>query len=200
MHGDPILFHNKYRIPSARRQGWDYGSSGWYFVTICTKGKEYYLGDIIGNRMRLSSMGRIAKQCWQQIPNHFSHVALDAFVIMPNHVHGVIVINEPRHVETLQCNVSTQRIPSPMSIISPRPGSLPTIMRSFKSITARIIHDAGIPQFQWQPRYHDRIIRDAKALEQIRWYIQNNPRMWKRDRNHVTCRRCIATSLPTNAP
>jgi len=180
---NPTLFHNKYRIPSARWQGWDYGSSGWYFVTICTKGREYHFGEIRDNKMRLSPAGRIVRNEWRRTARLRPNVALDAFVIMPNHVHGVIVINEPRHVETLQCNVSTQRIQSPMSIISPRPGSLPSIIRSFKSITARIIHDGGIPQFQWQPRYHDRIIRDADALKQIRQYIQNNPRMWGRDRN-----------------
>jgi putative transposase len=176
---DPTLFHNKYRIPSARWQGWDCGSSGWYFVTICTKDMEHYLGDIIGNRMRLSLMGRLIKQCWQKIPNHFPHITLDAFVIMPNHVHGIVAIqNRGVMGRDEACLVSTGYR------ISPASGSLSAIIGAYKSSCTKIIHEHyPYEPFAWQPRYHDRVIRTGDELERIRWYIHNNPRMWIRDRN-----------------
>ena len=87
-------FKNKYRIPSARLQNWDYGSPGLYFITICTKNRECYFGEIKNGEMILNETGKIADQCWAEIPAHFKLVELGEFVIMPNHLHGIIIINE----------------------------------------------------------------------------------------------------------
>ena len=87
-------FQNKYRISSTRLKKWDYGWNAPYFVTICTKNMEHYFGKIVDGEMRLSDIGGIAQQCWCEIPDHFPFVILDAFVIMPNHVHGIIIINK----------------------------------------------------------------------------------------------------------
>ena len=87
-------FKNKYRIPSARLQTWDYGWNGPYFVTICTQNRQHYFGDFANGEMQLSEMGVLAQKYWYEIPKHFSFVELDAFVVMPNHVHGIIIINK----------------------------------------------------------------------------------------------------------
>lgn len=95
-----ILYKNRYRVPSARLAGYDYGSDGAYFVTICTRDRMHFFGDIVDGDIRLSEIGEIADNCWQQIPDHFPFVRLDGFVIMPNHVHGIVVIDQGVSVET----------------------------------------------------------------------------------------------------
>ncbi len=94
------LFKNKYRIESARLKGWDYRNPGYYFVTICTKNREHYFGQIKDGEMHLAAVGEIAAQCWREIPNHHANMGLEEFVITPNHGHGIVVIRE--HVETLR--------------------------------------------------------------------------------------------------
>ena len=85
-------FLDKYRVESIRLKNWDYSSPGYYFVTICTKDREFYFGNIKNNKMILSDMGKIAQQYWLQIPAHFPHIMLDEFIIMPNHLHGILKI------------------------------------------------------------------------------------------------------------
>jgi REP element-mobilizing transposase RayT len=110
----PDRFRDKYRIPSARLQNWDYGWSAAYFVTICTAHRERYFGEIVAgldneqSTMQLSEIGKIAVSCWQEIPNHFPFVILDEYVVMPNHVHGIIIISKSDVlVETPNLGVST---------------------------------------------------------------------------------------------
>jgi REP element-mobilizing transposase RayT len=91
-------YNNKYRIPSNRLQGYDYGSNGCYFVTICTKNREHYFGEIVVETdnypsLRKTSIGEIAEKFWLDIPNHFPFVILDQFVIMPNHIHGILILH-----------------------------------------------------------------------------------------------------------
>lgn len=88
------LFRNKYRVSSTRLQTHDYSSNGYYFLTICTKNRENYFGEIVNNKMQLSKIGKTAKKFWREIPKHFPFVKLDEFVVMPNHVHGIIIINK----------------------------------------------------------------------------------------------------------
>ena len=88
-------FKNKYRITSARLSNWDYSSNASYFITICTANREHYFGTIIDPKMQLSPIGQIACKCWKEIPNHFPHFYLDEFVVMPNHVHGIVMIEKP---------------------------------------------------------------------------------------------------------
>ncbi len=89
------LYKNKYRIESTRLSNYDYSGNGCYFVTICTHQKHCYFGDIVNAQMQLSQVGKIAHKHWQDIPNHFDGVDIDQYVIMPNHIHGIIVINKP---------------------------------------------------------------------------------------------------------
>ena len=119
-------FKGKYRIPSARLQNWDYGWNAAYFVTICTQDRKHYFGEIINGKMRLSKIGESAEKCWIEIPKHFPFVKLDEFVLMPNHIHGIIEIaklnNEHNHVHNDGHNVETQNFASlPTSQTMPTP-------------------------------------------------------------------------------
>jgi REP element-mobilizing transposase RayT len=135
-------YQNKYRIQSARLSSWNYRSNAAYFITICTVKREHYFGEIVQRNMQLSEIGKKANDNWFDIPNHFSFVVLDAFVTMPNHVHGIIVIDKPiaetviaetLHATSLQSSESPSMKNKLMADISPKPGSLSTIIRSFKS-------------------------------------------------------------------
>ncbi len=102
------LYKNKYRIESARLKNWDYSSAGNYFVTICTKNREHYFGNIRDCKMVLSEISKIANECWAKIPNHFQFVVLGEWIIMPNHVHGIIsIVSAGSPVETPKLGVST---------------------------------------------------------------------------------------------
>ena len=94
-------YQNKYRIPSARLQSWDYSSNAAYFITICTTKREQYFGQITNGTMDLVEQGKKANQFWLEIPDHFSFVFLDEYVIMPNHMHGIIIIDKPDNIENL---------------------------------------------------------------------------------------------------
>ena len=171
-------FQNKYRIPSARLQSWDYGSNGAYFITICTQNREQYFGEIINSQMHLNEIGKLAEQYWIEIPNHFPFVELGNFVVMPNHVHGIVIINKTG-VQKLHCNVSTDKN-NQMALISPKPGTIPTIIRSYKSIVTKMSRNIHA-DFGWQSRFHDHIIRDAQSFENIQNYILENPNKWDND-------------------
>ena len=178
-------FKNKYRVESARLHGWDYTSAGWYFVTICTHNRECVCGDVVNDDVELSPLGEIAYQYWAEIPAHHADVEIDAFVIMPNHVHGVVIIPD-RPVETLHAtSLHATSLPrGAMSAISPRPGSLSAIIRSYKSAVTRWAGLNGYSSFAWQSRFYDHIIRDEAALSRIRRYILNNPLKWALDENN----------------
>ena len=88
-------FRNKYRNSSARASFWDYGWNAAYFVTICTKNRAFWFGDVVNGRVELSAIGHIANSCWHEIPNHFPFVKLGAHIVMPNHIHGIVIIDKP---------------------------------------------------------------------------------------------------------
>jgi putative transposase len=183
---DKTLFRGKYRTKSARLDYWDYSSDGWYFVTICTRNRNEFFGEIRNGIMGLNEIGCTAMEFWKDIPNHFGNVFLDEWIVMPNHIHGIIVINNQtnqRRDEALP-RLYTGNHPK-MAKISPKPKSLPVIIGSFKSIVTKTANlkypDMG---FSWQPRYYDHIMRNEKELNKIRGYIQYNPAMWERDRNN----------------
>ncbi len=176
----PDKFRNKYRISSARLQNWDYGRNAAYFVTICTKNREHYFGSVqspnLGDStMQLSPIGKLAEKYWMEISRHFPFVQLNAFVVMPNHVHGIIVIDR-NDVETPKLGVST---PAPNNPAAEKwkSGTLGVIINQYKravTINARKIN----PHFAWQSRYHDHIIRNNDSFELICNYILSNPENW----------------------
>lgn len=179
-------YKNKYRIPSTRMPHWDYGQNAAYFITICTKNREHFFGKISDGRMELSEIGKMAEKYWLEIPHHFPFVELDAFVIMPNHMHGIIIINKPdggSNIET-QNIASLQNIASPQqpkNRFGPQSQNLASVIRGYKigvTKNARINH----PNFAWQSRYYDHIIRDEKSYNHISIYIANNPSKWQDDK------------------
>lgn len=184
------LYQQKYRIASARHPTWEYTSPGYYFVTICTGRRIHYFGNVVNGDMILSQAGQIVADEWNKTEHIRSRVTLDAWVVMPNHMHGIVVILTD---ELSTNNVSTQtgRDEAPPRLydekiknqrISPRPNSLGAIIGQFKSKCTKRIRQAGVPQFSWQPRYHDHIIRNDRALQRIRQYIRCNPANWQTDR------------------
>lgn len=186
-------FNNKYRIPSARLQNWDYRWAGAYFITICTQNRLHYFGEIINQKMKLSNIGVIADLLWHQIPHHTKNVELHSFIVMPNHIHGILIIKKNGDesddsndsVETLHAKSlrATSNLTSShqMANISPKSNSISTIIRSYKSAVTKHSHRLGY-EFQWQTRFHDHIIRDDKSFQNISDYIQNNPAKWDNDK------------------
>ncbi|MFN8356389.1 MAG: transposase [Spirosomataceae bacterium] len=183
------LYKNKYRIESARLRGWDYASEGAYFITICTKDRQHFFGECAEGKMVLSTIGAIVQGFWFEIPKHFPSIQLGEFVVMPNHIHGILVIDYlESHVETLQsreetlqCNVSTE--PTFFQQISPKPKSISAIVRSYKAICTKHIKQAfPSVEFGWQERFWDTIIRDNQSFETISNYIVNNPLSWHEDK------------------
>lgn len=198
---DNNKYRNKYRIPSTRLQKWDYGWNAIYFVTICTWHREHYFGEINNGAMCLSPIGTIANVLWHELKNHFNNIELDAFVVMPNHIHGIIAINNNvnngdniatthdmvvTHVETTHA-LSLQSQPQSAKTIGQRrfqhqgSGTLSSIVGSYKSAVSRHAHRLGY-DFVWQSRFYDRIIRNNDALTRVQTYIAKNPLNWKEDK------------------
>ena len=176
------LFRNKFRNESFRLNGHDYSSDCTYFITICTHMRLSYFGNISNGKMILSDTGRIAYKLWYEIPEHFSFVSLDEFVVMPNHVHGIVIIQSMAPVRPLHATAVQSTKNEFMSTISPKTGSLATVIRSYKSAVSKNVHLID-PDFSWQPLYYDHIIRSegtlhATSLDRIRDYIINNPVKW----------------------
>ena len=160
---------------SIRLQGYDYRRNGAYFVTICAHNRVPLFGEIINGEMRLNEAGRIAQRLWNELSQHFSHVDTDAFVVMPNHVHGIIVI-EDTHVGARHAS------PLHRSHKSPR-AALGTIVGSYKSaVTKQVNRELGAPGIPvWQRNYYEHIIRNEASLHDIRNYIIHNPVQWSDD-------------------
>ena len=158
---------------------YNYSQNGMYFITICAKDRKHSFGEIINQKMMMSAIGKITQQFWLEIPRHFPFITLDEYQIMPDHLHGIVEISCKwiGNVETQQCCVSKSN-----TFYQLEPGSLPVIIRSFKSIVAKTI-GSKFPdvKFNWQPRFYDRIIRNETELNKIREYIQNNPKMWEQN-------------------
>src|SRR5215212_2241619 len=123
---DTDKFKGKYRISSARWAAWDYSSNAAYFVTICVANRAHDFGEIVNGHMNLSPLGQSAQDCWNEIPVHFSFVELGASVIMPNHAHGVVIINKPENVET------HNHASLPKNKFGPQSQNLASIIRGYK--------------------------------------------------------------------
>ena len=173
------LFNNKYRVESTRLKRWDYSSPGAYFITIVTKNRACYFGNVEDGDMYLNELGEIAKQCFKKIPKHFPFISLDAFVIMPNHVHGIIIIDdvEAQNLASLVKAQNLAPLPSPKNQFGPQSKNLASIIRGYKIGVTNYANKNNIP-FQWQSLYYDHIIRNKKSLNNIRQYIVQNPVNW----------------------
>ena len=179
---DPQKHHRR----SIRLKGYDYTQPGAYYITLCTKERQCLFGDVVKSEMRLNALGYIAFTCWQAIPNHFPHVELDAFVIMPNHLHGILVISDSL-IRARHCRAPTieqNNIPKTEQFGKPVAGSIPTVIRSYKSAVTRrinIICNTKGTSLIWQRDLYEHISRDEESWHNIRQYIRENPWRWADD-------------------
>lgn len=190
-------FKGKYRIPSARAPFWNYGWNGLYFVTICTKDMHHYFGKVENGTMQFSKIGEIALNNWNLIASEFTFIKLREFVVMPNHVHGILEIDHGVNGEPIGNQLAPQNGNTPRNhaqALNGRGGitgsmnpmlhkNLSRVIRWYKGA---VTYDARIynPSFRWQSRYHDHIIKNQEGLERISKYILENPQNWDSDKFH----------------
>lgn len=182
---------------SIRIKGYDYASSGAYYVTIVVQGRECLFGEIIDSEMNLNEYGEIVQKWWDKIPNHFPNVELGAFIIMPNHVHGIIFITAERRGEVLspRDNPNNNNPDAYVDGASNMGGETPPLRKptlgqiiayfkyqSTKEMN-RIETEKAITKF-WQRNYYEHIIRDEKDLQNKTDYIEANPSLWDEDENN----------------
>ena len=166
---DPKKHHRR----SIRLKGYDCSQAGFYHITICVQDRSHRFGEVVDGEMRPNDAGGIFAKAWAALPGRFPTVALDTFIVMPNHVHGILeIVPEPSEVSCVD-----------------RP-SLGTIIGAFKSlVTVRYIN--GVADYGWPPfhgrllqrNYFEHIVRDEESLERIRFYILNNPARWHSDQD-----------------
>jgi len=158
---------------SIRLSGYDYTRPGAYFLTICAKGGLCLFGEVVGEEMQVNAAGRMVQQAWDQLPQKYLHVRNDAFVVMPNHVHGIVILTE---------------VPADLTSKTLHP--LSEVVRRFKTDSARAINQLrqtpGISV--WKRNYYEQIIRNPQSLDRIRNYISNNPKNWHQDRENPAAR------------
>lgn len=159
----------QYRLPA-----YNYGRAGVYFVTVCVLNRLPALGAVVDGQMVLSAIGEQVARCWLEIPTHHALARLDQWVIMPDHFHGILILrpNENDLLKNQEDNTPAGLRPLQMS-------SLPAIINQFKGGVKRWCNQHGHPDFAWQPRYHDHIVRSIDALGKIREYIIRNPENWE---------------------
>jgi putative transposase len=197
---------NKHHRRSIRLKGYDYSQAGLYFVTICTRNREYLFGNTRDGEMILNDMGKIADECWLEIPTHFPDAILHEYIVMPNHVHGIIELTQNNITTSGAQNTggNSQPPPTPADCVvgaenflplpppPPRqqqhnkfqkmiPRSIGSIVKGFKiGVTKWCRNNTDIENI-WQRNYHEHIIRNEKSYLTISHYIANNPAKWKDD-------------------
>lgn len=177
------LFREKYRIESARKPGWDYTLPGWYFVTICTEGRQPSFGWVSNAIVHLSAVGKYVDACWKEVPQHHQHIDIDDFVVMPNHMHAIVIIGGPERLPEPRKRKKFKQV-AELNTVRPKANSLGAVVGSFKSVVTQWCQAQRI-DFEWQPRFHDRIIRGKNSLTATWEYIRDNPANWCKDEFHV---------------
>jgi REP element-mobilizing transposase RayT len=204
---DPEKHHRR----SIRLKGYDYTQAGGYFITICAHQRECLFGQIENGMMMLSQYGHVAEQCWKVLQRDFPRVELDVFVVMPNHLHGILVLidrliagrGEAFAVRSQKQARSSLANASPLQEAhGTQPGSVAAVVQNFKSVVTRKINriraTPGEPV--WQRDYYEHIIRDEGELSRIREYIVNNPLQWEVDRENPLVGKRPAPTLTKGEP
>ena len=170
---------------SPRLQNWDYGRDAAYFITICTKNREHYFGEIQNGKMIVSPAGAIAHVLWYEIKNHAKNIELGEFVVMPNHVHGILILdgNDGATAVGTTHALSLPSAPTPGQQRFQNQGknTVSSIIGSYKSAVTKFCNQLNLPS-GWQIRFHDHIIRNDASFKRISEYIKNNPGNWKEDK------------------
>lgn len=164
---------------SIRLKDYDYSQIGAYFVTICANNRECLFGEISQDMMILNEIGKLAHSNWLAIPEHFAHVDLDAFVVMPNHVHGILLFE----FENSHQKPSSQPITKQSLLVGAKSGSLGAVIGSYKASVTKQVNQIFNQQSQqvWQRNYYEHIIRNERELLAVRKYIEDNPLKWQLD-------------------
>ena len=190
---------NKHHRRSVRLPGFDYFVPGGYYITIVTQGRMHLFGEVDGGEMGLSQAGKIAEACWHAIPEHFPQAELGAFVVMPNHVHGIIVLHERADTDASENGLAAKSpptvgarhgVPLPANNIEKFSksvsGSLATIIRQYKSsVTREVVQQFGGAPSVWQRNFYEHVIRDEQDHQRVHDYILNNPFNWETDDENV---------------
>ncbi len=159
---------------SIRLKGYDYRQAGAYFITICTKDRSYLFGEVVDGEMRLNEIGQIVVDTWQWLATQYKNIELDAWVVMPNHLHGIIVIADE------YCRGGSRTAPTQQR----KP--IGRLIGVFKTVSTKHINNIrntpGLPVYQ--RNYYEHIIRNEESLTQIRQYLLNNPGQWEFDREN----------------
>jgi len=179
-------YQNKYRIPTSRLQGFDYGKNACYYVTICTKNREHFFGKIINGKMQLTEIGETLQSEWLKTrelrPD--MNLWLDEFVVMPNHFHCIICIGDNKYnTDALHCRDAMHCVSTAepyKNKFGSQSKNLASIMRGIKIAVTTYARKHNI-DFAWQERFYDRIIRDKNDFDNVRAYIFNNPKNWNED-------------------
>ena len=189
MKFDPKKHHRR----SIRLKGYDYTQKGAYYITIVTHQREHLFGEVVNGEMILNKFGLVAKQQWEKLTRRFKHVELVVFVIMPNHMHGIIFIVDEDGDAAVGANANPllfRRAPTDEhteKFGKPVKGSIPTIIRSYKSAVALRINlmrgTKGLPV--WQGNYYEHVIRNEKDLQAKSDYILGNPMNWENDDENI---------------
>lgn len=171
---------------SIRLRGYDYTQAGAYFITLVTYQRICLFGEWVAEEIKPSKIGNMVISEWKRIERRFLTVELDEWVIMPNHFHGIIVLSEPMGKGQIEKQPGNESFQAPHTASeerfgSPVKGSVPTIIRSFKSSVTQKAQWMGMMTPIWQRNYYEHVIRNEDELDQTRLYIQDNPRRWLED-------------------
>ncbi len=177
-----------------RLKNYDYSKNGYYFVTICIKNREHFFGEIQNGKMILNKYGEIVGNQWLWLPWQYPYLELDKFIIMPNHMHGIVIIDNNnyhirRGMSRCYCRGRSRPVPAETTVSTTNTikiKSLSQLIGAFKTTSSKIIHQNGLKIFNWQRSFHDHIIRDEQSLNNIRKYIKNNPMKWGLEKNTKT--------------
>jgi REP-associated tyrosine transposase len=171
---------------STRWRGYDYSSRGIYFVTICAFKRRAIFGSISSGALVPSLAGRIASEIWFDLPNHHVGLELDAFVVMPNHVHGILLLCSPKSAGAIQKAEGGDAVVGAGLRPARRGANLSEIIRAFKTFSALKINSVRGTKGQevWQRSYFERVVRDGKEMEKVQRYIGENPMRWEFDREN----------------
>ena len=174
----------KYNRKSLRLKNYDYSLPWWYFVTICTHKHNHIFGNVINGEMQINQFGTIVDNNWRAIPNHFNSTELDEYVIMPNHIHGIITINE-FNVEDANYASSNKSIRNGPAYDRTKMLLSKVIQQFKRQCTVEIKTLSKNKNSVWHKSFYDRIIRNDRELFMIRRYIQNNPIKWELEKGEI---------------
>ncbi len=163
--------HGRHHRRSVRLKGYDYAQAGAYFVTICTRDRACLFGDVVDGQMRVNDCGQVVVDSWLWLPGQYPHVDLDEWVVMPNHLHGIMILTGPDGRGGSRTAPTKNHKP------------IGRLIGAFKTVSTKCLNTMrstpGLPV--WQRNYYEHIIRNEESLHRIRQYIVGNPARWEED-------------------